>query len=520
MSLVNPSNLYRGNAVVLNTQPTANLAIQLMAKQQAKKDALDQYYSKQQQQAVNNEDKMRPQDVEDDPNGNFKGWGSDLNNFQMFYMNPENKKNILNPGKEIDPKTGKPAPYKTKNTYDGMYDNLIARARESKYNGSMDNTMNQLRVAGKLRQRDMEEGHNISKSIYDTSRNITQNDPVSGLPITRKPNVSSLSVYRPPFDAKKQSEFYKNAKGDMKPDEIPDQSQATFDKQTNQWSYPVTSSFGKDKLAAIANNTKLQPDTTEYDGYEDQLNELAKNPAALNEVSKTYQKVYGAVDENGNPNLVNTPEKLAKADNIMKASSEGVTKYKTATDPREKEQFELLKMKKQNDYITNREEKFGTPTAGTGYLSDNVANAVGEDQEVPGMVGKQKVIYTDKIDPERLDLIKGRDPSKKQYGVQPLVQDIGNGKYRDYYIQDQKTGDWIGKGGQTISRDAVKDRYVNKYSPSSFKAKINTQAQEGTKTAVPADGYVNIQVGNKTFKVHKSNLSKMDKDKVQYKVIQ
>lgn len=43
MSIQNPSNLYYGNAAVVDSRPSVNLAVQIMQKQQAKRDALDQY---------------------------------------------------------------------------------------------------------------------------------------------------------------------------------------------------------------------------------------------------------------------------------------------------------------------------------------------------------------------------------------------------------------------------------------------------------------------------------------------
>ena len=45
MALINPSNLYSGEAERFNSQPSVTLAANLMAKRQAREDALDKYYS-------------------------------------------------------------------------------------------------------------------------------------------------------------------------------------------------------------------------------------------------------------------------------------------------------------------------------------------------------------------------------------------------------------------------------------------------------------------------------------------
>lgn len=45
MALINPSNLYSGEAERFNSQPSVNMAVNLMAKRQAREDALDKHYS-------------------------------------------------------------------------------------------------------------------------------------------------------------------------------------------------------------------------------------------------------------------------------------------------------------------------------------------------------------------------------------------------------------------------------------------------------------------------------------------
>lgn len=333
MSLVNPSNLYHGAAVVLDSTPSTRFAMQLMAHQQAKKDSLDQYYSKLQEQTLNNEDKMRPIDVNDDPNGNFKGWGSKLNDWQMFYMNPDNKQKILKPSLDN---------YKTLNTFNAMHSNLIADARASKDKLSQETKIDALNNSGRWHPTDLDqiEGHQLSKSNYDPTRMITENDPESGLPITREPSISHLSLNIPEFDAQKQIQFEKNVTGQIKPDTVSDEKNARVDKATGEIYIPQITAYTPEKIKSIADNVRINPRTPEGVYYENKLTELAKIPNALDQVSKAYQQVYGAADAQGNPNIVDTPQKLAQADIILKKQAAGQTKEKLVSDWQTKQRLQ------------------------------------------------------------------------------------------------------------------------------------------------------------------------------------
>jgi hypothetical protein len=76
MALQNPNNLYTAGAVVFNTQPSTNFAIQLMAQKKAKDEALDEYYRKLPQTI--NEAGMRDQDR--------PGFMQKVGEMQQFYL--------------------------------------------------------------------------------------------------------------------------------------------------------------------------------------------------------------------------------------------------------------------------------------------------------------------------------------------------------------------------------------------------------------------------------------------------
>lgn len=127
----------------------------------------------------------------------------------------------------------------------------------------------------------------------------------------------------------------------------------------------------------------------------------------------------------------------------------------------------------------------GLPPEDLGYLSDEVAAEVGQDLEVElgGKRTQRRVIFVDDVDPERLNLIIGKDPSKPmQSGVKAIPikvpQPDGSVIVKKGYYQDLNTGDWEGDNGQKISRERVKDAYINKYAPTKFKAKTGTKGAE------------------------------------------
>lgn len=123
-----------------------------------------------------------------------------------------------------------------------------------------------------------------------------------------------------------------------------------------------------------------------------------------------------------------------------------------------------------------------------GYVSDNVSYEVGEDVPVrdknTGQVTTKRFVDITKVDPERLNIIIGRDPSKKMIGAKPtelVVKDAnGNPKTLVGYYVDPNTGDWEGAEGQKASREAGKDRYMRSMANTKFKASSGTKGSENT----------------------------------------
>lgn len=339
----NPSNLYSGNAVVLDSRPSTNLAIQLLAKNQAKRDALNQYYSKLSDTTAGEEDKMRPIDIEE-------GWGKKLQDYQSFFMNPENKPKILKPS--IDG-------YKTVNQLDAMHNDLIADARRSKDRLAQEKLVNTHRLSGRWNptDSDMEETHSLSKSIYDPSRLVNDSDPITGLPVTREPSVNNLSVNVPAFDAQKESQFSKSAVGGVKTGKVYDEKNARVDKTTGEIYLPFKESYTPEAVKSIADNAanvagvKNTPANVYYDHLKDDHNfAVSALPA--------YQSVYGKTNPDGSENMIDTPQKAAAADYIIKSAQSGKEGEEKVTDWKTKQrlsqEFGMKKMYANDALIKNR----------------------------------------------------------------------------------------------------------------------------------------------------------------------
>ncbi len=293
MALINPSSLYSEGAVTVDSTPSVNFYAQLMAKKQAKKDALDQYYTKLMDDTQGKENQMRSNDIEE-------GWQQKLNDWQNFYMNPENRKAITNPSKYG---------YEKANRFNSMHQDLLSDARKSKEQLDQEKIVNAHRLSGHWfpTDNDMAEVHNISKSIYDPSRKITDTDPQTGLQIQREPSVNNLSVNVPDVTPAEKNQMMKGAMGNIKPTEVAGEP----DKANGLITY--TSGYKPDDVKSIATNyannvasnrkfmnsyERLMHDEPTYNRYNQAYKKYFPEEAAMNAEATTGSRVQKYTDPN------------------------------------------------------------------------------------------------------------------------------------------------------------------------------------------------------------------------------
>jgi len=290
MALQNPSNLYSGGQGVFDSRPVLMFKANLMAKEKAKKDALDDYYGKALQDVT--PAGMRNKDV-------IGGWSQKLNEFKDFGLNPENKKYLLNPSLDG---------HKTATEFNRRHTELLTEAEKSKNELKDENMLNDLRISGKWNpdDDDVEIAHKKGLSIYDPAR-------LDGM--GRDVDMTNLSFNVPEFDGKKQESFRKAILGAEKAGKSYDESKATKDNNTGQVFIPYVESYSPDTIKKAAENAeKLVSSDKAARKYYNGL--LHNDDAFLEKANAALKSLEG---ENA---IVDTPAKAAKADWIMRLAGE------------------------------------------------------------------------------------------------------------------------------------------------------------------------------------------------------
>jgi hypothetical protein len=307
MALINPSSLYTAGAVKFDSTPSVNFYAQLMAKQQAKRDALDQYYSKLMNDTAGRENQMRPNDIE-------QGWQQKFNDWQSFYMNPQNRKAILNPSRYG---------YDKINKFNLMHQDLLADARKSTQELAQEKLINQHRLSGKWfpTDEDINEAHNISKSIYDPSRKIVDTDPSTGMEVQRDPNVSYLSLNIPDVTPAEKTQMMKGATGKIEPTTVagePDKARGLI---------TMTSSYRPEDIKNIASN--YANSVAQNRKFTNSYDRLMHDETTYHKYNEAFKKYFPEAGD------IQTPTQMAAAEAVMNAEGAISSKVQKWTDPQE-----------------------------------------------------------------------------------------------------------------------------------------------------------------------------------------
>lgn len=277
MPLQNLKDAYGVGAVVFNHDPTLKLQAQILARQQAKRDALDQYYQK----ALTDVTPagMRNKDV-------IGGWSQKLADWQSFAMNPENRKYLINP--KLDN-------YKTVTEFNQRHQDLINDAQRSKKEAEEEKLINQHRLNGKWNptEDDIRLLDRKAKSIYESGRLDEAGN---------EPDLTELSFNMPEFTPAEEIQLYKSATQGLQKSKSIDASKQRLDNTSGLIYTPFKKQYTIDQIKSIgnlaaANLTKRAK--AKYDNimHDPQLHRVAND---------AYQQVYGSDD------FIDSPEKMAK----------------------------------------------------------------------------------------------------------------------------------------------------------------------------------------------------------------
>lgn len=446
LNLHNPAHLYSGGAVGFDATPYVKMALDQRQKRQAREDSIDKYY----QQLPNtiNDKGVRDQEI------------PILNQYRdaIFSYGMKNKEALRNP--KID--NGK---------------------AQFEFNKLMGEAKNVARLSQDAAKEDLEIGKLwLSKDnrwVVDDDEFIAANQR-HNLPVTH-PDFKKVDIplilQGKPFD---EPTFAKDVRSRFKYTyDTPKIQDHPTDKMSQiEIPNPIISEDEKRKIYSFAAETFNRSGKFRK---EIETN-LAKSPETLQALKEISIKTFG--------HPIESDEDIAAAYTVSKLATPEIkpktVQNKDAVMDRQ-EGFRKAEWDRRNaiTFQQSMEKIRANKAAGTvpdnvGYVSDEVVSEYG----IPLQSGKTFVDITN-VDPERLDIITNRDISKKKLGVKPveirMKQPDGSLKSIKGYYVDAATGDWEGAGGQKISREAVKDRYVQSKAGTKFKAQSGTKGSENTK---------------------------------------
>lgn len=330
MALNNPSTLYSNENVLFDNKPYVDAYLRREAKKKAVDDAANNFFSRLPDKI--NAAGVRQQDLINPENPN-QGIMPEIQGLRKFWQ--ENKYEIKKGGA-------------AQQEYMNLNQRVLRKIDQSKQRAKTSLDIGKAKFEGKFspRENDLPVIEKINASIYSPSG--YKEDGVTEY------GVQDLSPSIPRFDASKQKQFASVAFGTAKP--VYDESGARVDNVTGEVFIPKK--YDEQSVKTIAENAAkaVQGDLSAKYHYED----LLEDPTFVANANKVFQQAYGANE------VVDTPEKAAAADYLMKAqASAGEEKVKDVNYAQKlKMQMQdrgfnnaLAKLKKSDEYIRGRMQK-------------------------------------------------------------------------------------------------------------------------------------------------------------------
>lgn len=280
--LINPSTLYSGGNVKVDSTPFLKMAMQQKAKKQALDEASNQYFNKLPEKL--NTAGVRMQDMAD-PNGNG-GIQKDIEDWQGKWF--RNKDAIKKGGM-------------AQQEFMADFSKIRQRIEESKNRAKKELTVGKeaLKPNGwKPRNNDHPIIDAWSRSIYDGSSK--KDDGVSEY------ELNDLSLSAAPYTPDYELKHNKVITANVEPEKLPNEK-GVYDPVTNKVTY--TYGYTPEKIKQIAQNAvaTIASDRTLYNHYED----LLDKPDMVEAASKALQADYDKTHSDGLKVVVDTPEEMA-----------------------------------------------------------------------------------------------------------------------------------------------------------------------------------------------------------------
>ena len=283
----NPSGLYTAGAERFNSQPSVSLYANLLAKRQAKNDALDEYYKK--LPSTINSAGMRDQSI--------PGFNEAVSKQQQYWID----------NKEAIRKGNTPEAF----NYDKGMREIMGKVNADKNAAKTSLTLGEMRFKGE-------------KEYIFKNRKIMEATALHDLPIwderQRSIDLGTLAMPPKPFDSKEQDAYYKSLTSDVEWGKKYDYPKSYTNKQTGQVIVPTIDVLQDDQIAKAANkafNTVAQDESKQI-FFDELLNSPNKKEwQVLQDAYTSFKDAKGKRYFEGD---VDTPEKAAAADAIIKLS--------------------------------------------------------------------------------------------------------------------------------------------------------------------------------------------------------
>lgn len=297
MALHNPSTLYSGGNVQFDATPTINLYANLMAKKQAKDEAIDEYYRK--LPGTLNNAGMRDQDIE--------GFNNEVLSLQQEYN--KNKAQIR---KGTTPEAL---------NYDQHLRRITEAINNSKNAAKTDLTLGTMRIKGE------------NEHIFEDPNFMVAHQQHT-LPVWDKNHkaldLGTIAVPPKPLDADAQNKIWNTVTNGIKPTgKEYDESKQTTNPVTMLTAVPYVKKFKQQQIEGIAENmgNLAKSDKSVYAHFNKILNNADEQ--TLNTLAKAYSSVYPDVKVNQGGKTFNvsqfwtdpTPDKVAQASAILRANT-------------------------------------------------------------------------------------------------------------------------------------------------------------------------------------------------------
>lgn len=294
MAIHTDPKMYSGGAVVFNSQPEVNLYGQLLAKREAKNNAIDEYYRK--LPSTINTAGLRDQDR--------AGFDQKIADWQKYWMDNKEKVRKGNTQEAFNSEK--------------MLRDIQTGVQDSKNAAKTDLELGKMRFTGTHEYifddpAFMEAQHQHTIPVWDANH--------------KSLDLGTIAIPPKPLDAEAQNKIWGVVTNGVKAaGKEYDESKQKTNPVTMLTAVPYVKRFKPEQVVGIAENMGrlVNTDKSVFAHYNKMLNTL--DEGTLNKLQQAYSSVYPGQKLQGKngtmivPDLMDSPEKLAKAEAIVKAS--------------------------------------------------------------------------------------------------------------------------------------------------------------------------------------------------------